>query len=91
MAYGFSFVFFRSNPDLLQVNNTAQTAPDDSFTPSEAKVYELLKQQPNLTREELAGKIGKTVKTVQRALDGLRNKQRIIRVGTSKRGYWEVR
>ena len=32
------------------------------ITPSEAKVYELLKRQPNLTREELAGKIGKTVK-----------------------------
>jgi ATP-dependent DNA helicase RecG len=91
MAYGFSFIFFRNIPNTSQVNSNTQISPTDSFTPSEAKVYELLKQQPNLTREELAGKIGKTVKTVQRALDGLRNKQRIIRVGTSKRGYWEVR
>lgn len=60
MAYGFSFIFFRNNPNMPQGTSIAQTPPTDSFTPSEAKVYELLKQ-PNLTREELAGKIGRTV------------------------------
>ena len=56
------------------------------LTPSEAKVYELLKDRPNLTRSEIAGKI----ETVQRALESLQKKQLIVLIGTSKTGYWEV-
>lgn len=56
---------------------------------TEKAVYELLKVQPNLTREELSIEISKTVKTVQRALDGLKTKGLISRVGTNRSGYWQ--
>ena len=49
-----------------------------------------MKLQPNLTREELSMEISKTVKTVQRALDGLKEKGLIARVGNTRTGYWEI-
>ena len=92
MPFGFSFVFYRNDPNKSEPANKEKAGNDrpDGFTPSEAAVYELLKDQPNLTREELAGRIGKTLKTVQRALDSLKAKRLIQRVGTSKTGYWDV-
>ena len=34
--------------------------------------------------------MGKTVRTVQRALDKLSGEGRIRRIGTARAGYWEV-
>ena len=39
---------------------------------------------------EIAEKISKTVRTVQRALDSLRDKGYIQRVGSKQEPYWEV-
>lgn len=87
---GFSFVFLRNDP-----NATVNVPKNDKNVPivlskTEKAVYELLKVQPNLTREELSIEISKTVKTVQRALDGLKTKGLISRVGTNRRGYWKI-
>lgn len=86
---GFSFIFLRNDP-----NATTNVPKDDKDVPivlskTEKAVYDLLKVQPNLTREELSIEISKTVKTVQRALDGLKNKGLISRVGTNRSGYWQ--
>ena len=85
---GFSFIFLRNDP-----NATTNVPKDNKDVPivlskTEKAVYELLKVQPNLTREELSIEISKTVKTVQRALDGLKAKGLISRVGTNRSGYW---
>lgn len=87
---GFSFVFLRNDP-----NATVNVPKNDKNVPivlskTEKAVYELLKVQPNLTREELSIEISKTVKTVQRALDGLKTKGLISRVGTNRSGYWKI-
>ena len=87
---GFSFIFLRNDP-----NATKNVPKNDKNAPiflskTEKAVYELLKVQPNLTREELSIEISKTVKTVQRALDGLKEKGLISRVGTKRSGYWKI-
>lgn len=53
-------------------------------------VLNLLKEKPDYTREVLANKIGRTVRTVQRSLDKLTKAGKIIRIGSDKTGYWEV-
>ena len=50
----------------------------------------LLKEKPEQTREEIASKIGKTVRTVQRSLDKLKEAKKIVRIGNKVSGYWEV-
>ncbi len=91
MPFGFSFIFYRNDINRGGGENKKPRTQKNDFTPSEAKVYDLIKSQPSLTRSEIAGRIGKTVKTVQRAFDGLQSKRLITRVGTSRNGYWEVR
>ncbi len=66
------------------------TFVSDVLSKTEKAVYKLLKLKPDLTREELAIEIPKTVKTVQRALDGLKEKGLITRVGNTRTGYWEI-
>lgn len=87
---GFSFIFLRNDPNALKnVPEPNQTVPV-VLSKTEKAVYKLLKLQPNLTREELSMEISKTVKTVQRALDGLKEKGLIARVGNTRTGYWEI-
>ena len=57
---------------------------------TEKSVYQLLKLQLNLTREELSIEISKTIKKVQCALEGLKEKGLIARVGNARTGYWEI-
>lgn len=90
-ALGFSFIFLRNDPNAIKNVPRQEHNVPIFLTKTEKIVYELLKLQPSLTREELALEISKTVKTVQRALDGLKTKGLIIRVGTNRKGYWEIK
>ena len=53
-------------------------------------VYLLLKEDPVQTRESLAIRTGKTVRTIQRVLDKLSGEGKIKRIGSTRNGYWEV-
>ena len=50
----------------------------------------VLKQNPAISREEIAERVSKTVRTVQRALGSLTGKGYIKRVGAKKNSTWEV-
>jgi ATP-dependent DNA helicase RecG len=62
-----------------------------SISLSEIEV-QLLKQiasKPSIARDELARLLSKNTRTIQRYLNGLKNKNLIRRVGSSKMGHWE--
>ena len=86
---GFSFIFFRDhaadhvNDRVIDYLPVGKVSTDDA-------VLKLLKENPAYTREEMANRIGKTVRTVQRALDKLSKEGRTRRVGNSRTGYKEV-
>lgn len=54
------------------------------------KVLDVLKGNPNQTRENIATKIGIDKRTVQQSLDKLVEAKYIMRIGSKKTGYWEV-
>lgn len=101
---GFSFVFYKDSYGDKRDNNvtvnvsipanhgqeTDQKGNTSSRIPTDRKVYMLLKEDPTQTREVLAQKIGKTVRTIQRALDKLSKEGKIKRIGSNKAGYWEI-
>ena len=60
------------------------------LTVTEQTVLAVLKQDPTISREEIAERISKTVRTVQRALVSLTDKGYIKRVGAKKNSTWEV-
>src|SRR5690606_29940921 len=54
-----------------------------------AHIYDLIKSNPQITREQLADETGLSVRGVEYHLKNLRDTNRISRVGP-KGGYWEV-
>ncbi|MDE5617260.1 MAG: putative DNA binding domain-containing protein [Ureaplasma sp.] len=87
----FSFIFLRTNINSGSVDSIQIKKDVSILSDTEKKLYELLKMQPNLTREELAKELDKSVKTIQRTLDHLKEKGVISRVGTKRKGYWEIK
>lgn len=67
----------------LKIKKSIKVATDE-------QVYQLLKKDVTMTREQLAKETGETVRTVQRALDKLSVNGKIRRIGSNKTGYWKV-
>ena len=76
-----SLIFFR---DSVTENVTERKMPSHPIG------LNLIKENPMRSREEMAGMMGKTVCTVQRAPDKLSDEGRIRRMGTAGAGYREV-
>lgn len=82
-AYGFFFEFIRTNV-LLNVQIKEQ------LTEQEQKVYNLIRYNERITKSEIAKRINKSEKTVQRVIALLIDKKLITRVGSNKDGYWKI-
>ena len=83
---GFKFILYRPQ---LQSDISSVTL-DVTLNGTEMTVLAILKQKPDSSRVEIADKISKTVRTVQRALDSLRDKGYIQRVGSKQDPKWNV-
>ena len=87
---GFSFFFYR--PELRDVTDDVTVNVTDEF-PLKAldiRILMALKENPTLTREQLAKTFQKNIRTVQRSLNNLKQAEKIRRIGTDRTGYWEV-
>lgn len=86
-------MFYSDNSDGNVTNNVTinDTESDKDRIPgfrvtTDAKVYMLLKEDPTQTREVLAKKTGKTIRTIQRALEKLSSEGKIKRLGSNRTG-----
>jgi len=53
-------------------------------------IIALLTANPDLTRQQLADRIGKDIRTIARAIAKLQQAGKIQRIGSAKTGHWEV-
>ena len=83
---GFKFILYRPK---LQSDIPVVTL-DVTLNATEMAVLAILRQKPDSSRSEIADKISKTVRTVQRALDSLREKGYIQRIGSKQEPRWEI-
>ena len=67
--------------DVTLVNDLNETEKD---------IYSLIKDNPKITRDEMALKINKTIRTIQRITNSLVSKGYILRIGNNRFGYWEI-
>ena len=56
----------------------------------EEKVLDILKKNPNATIKMISNEADLSVRTIQRILVSLKEKDLLIRRGSDKTGYWEV-
>lgn len=83
---GFSFALSRR-----KTNREQTLKPVESNTTStEIKILNMLKEDPTITIRQLADETGKSSRTVQRKLDNLTTDGAIKRIGSPRKGYWEL-
>lgn len=83
MAYGFFFEFIRTNVHLnVQIK--------EPLTEQEQSVFNLIRYNDKITKSEIAKRINKSEKTVQRIIASLLDCNLIVRVGSNKDGYWKI-
>ena len=87
--FGFRFIFHRKNTVQHVTENVTENVTV-KLIDTDYEVLKILKLNPESTREVMATKVGKTVRTIQRSLDRLTSAGKIIRIGSDKTGYWEV-
>lgn len=83
--YGFRFSFHRHND-----TNHVTFDVTIKLSKTDIAVFEELRKNPKQTREEISLKINKTVRTVQRSIDRLKQNGKIKRIGNKNYGYWEI-
>ena len=87
---GFKFIIYRPQTISDTVNVTYDVTYENALNITEQAVLTVLRQNSEISREEIAERVSKTVRTVQRALAALTEKGYIRRVGAKKNSTWEV-
>jgi ATP-dependent DNA helicase RecG len=82
---GVSFHVHRPSPDRAEGQESAA-----ELSGIERRIFERLKENPGLSRADLAALSVVTVKTVQRALNKLKDSGYIARDGSNKSGRWII-
>jgi len=95
---GFAVVFYRPNGlfdgtekmSSDQINDQINDRINVQTNATEKLVLSIIAKNPYYTFDEVAVRISKSSKTVQRCLDSLRERNIIKRVGAKKDGYWKI-
>ena len=77
---------------MFKANGTLNGTLNDRINLSESEifVYEEIKKNPFVKNEELVLLTGLSIRTVNRAIKSLRDKNLINREGSKKTGHWEI-
>ena len=62
----------------------------DEFTKNEQLVYEAILSNANITRADLIETLDISARTIDRAINSLKEKNAIERVGSDKTGHWRI-
>ena len=92
---GFKFIIKR-NPLIndtanVTTNVTTNVTSSNDLNSTEKTILAILKNKPDISRDEIAEKTYKTVRTVQRTLNSLREKGYIEREGAKQNTFWRVK
>ena len=86
-------VTFRKEKSDETVKNFTGNCTDnftENFTDREIKVLELLKVNPSITQLELANELKTSRRTISTVLSKLKEKGKIERVGSDRKGSWKI-
>ena len=86
-------LLFNGNNDLSNkmLHITYANGAYEKLSQEEKNILNLMKEKPNITAEECAIKINKSLRTTKELIKTLKSKNLIIRVGAKKNGFWEVK
>ena len=83
-----------------QISNLSPGHTQDGFrvtffkatqkTTTKDQILDILRENPNLTRSEMAQLLGKSQNTIKDHLAKLKSENRVERIGSDRDGYWRV-
>lgn len=86
--YGFSFFFLRNANG---VSTEAVLSEEDGWMNDvDREILALIKERPALSSKDISDSLNRAQRTVQRSLSSLKERGKIRRIGTLRRGYWEI-
>lgn len=62
----------------------------NNVTDSEKKVIEAIRENPKISQVQIAEQMGYSSRQVKRIVNSLKEKGKLVRIGTAKGGHWEV-
>jgi len=74
----------------VQTKRLNETTQELKKISTKEKIIQELNKEKRLSRDELATLVGVSANAVKQHLANLKKENRIIRVGSTKAGYWEV-
>ncbi len=85
-------VTFRKEKATIDKQDFTENCTDnftENCTDNELKLLELLKINPNTTQLELSNKLDVSRRTISTLLANLKQKGKIERVGSDRKGFWK--
>ena len=88
-------VFFLGEDNILSnremhINYKEVNSSTEETVTREQIILEILEKQPKITLQEIADKIGKSLRTVKTSVKVLQESGKVERVGGKKNGSWRV-
>ena len=74
----------------INVHKNVQIKDYEKLTKIEIKILDAILEDSQITQSNIAERINTTPKTVQRGIATLKEKGIIERVGSNKKGYWNI-
>lgn len=87
----FTFEFYREDINVIRRQFMEYSEIKDIMSDLESKILSIMKETPNITTTALANKTNKSLRTINRCISSLKNKDLIKRVGSNKKGYWSTK
>lgn len=70
--------------------NVGENNGENGENNDEKKVLDIIKETPSITQPQIATKTGFSTRKVNRLISALRAKEKIVRIGKTKGGHWEI-
>ena len=90
MFYSDRTTFIVTFPNLNYGMDLDMQGVTEKVTEGEREVLELLKENPEYTYADLAKRLSVSRKTVSERIKKLKDKNRIERIGSDTKGYWNI-
>ena len=74
----------------LHIGYKETPVPYEKLKKREESILSILKESPDISLQEVADKIGRSLRTVKIAVKSLQEQGRLERVGGKKKGSWKV-
>lgn len=77
--------------DTITAENDTINDTINELSDKERQIFDSIKQENNITAHKIATQLNISIITVKRAINTLKIKGLIVRVGSNKTGFWSVK